>query len=81
MGDLSPNDFEQDATAARMQNLGNRSHHDRTDLDPVRIGKPEAQNVPRGVPEPPILEKILLPPAIAHLSANGSSRQPSTETG
>ena len=80
-GYLSPNDFERAAAQAATRPVGNGDRHDRTDLEALRIGEPEVPNYPPRVPFPPILEKTLLPPAPAHLSAGGESPQPSTGSG
>ena len=45
------------------------------------IGQPEVDDHPPALPYPPVMEKTLLPPAIAHRTVGGNSLNLSTETG
>ena len=50
-------------------------------IEVFAIGQPEVDDHPPALPYPPVMEKTLLPPAIAHLTVGGNSLNLSTETG
>jgi len=79
LGYLSPNEFERRAAAQRPMDAPER--RERTNLEPLRIGRPGIQNHPPGRPPTRVSEKDPLPSAIVHRSAGDESYQPSTETG
>ena len=81
LGYLSPNDFERAAAAAVAPAEGDSCPDGETDLVVFPIGEPDVHDHPPALPYPSIMEKALLPPAIAHLSAGADSPQLSTKTG
>ena len=78
LGYQSPNDFER-AAASRPE-----SDHgpDRgSDPEVFQNLEPDGRHQPRGLPEQWVVEKGILQPAVAHLSAAADSLQLSTKTG
>ena len=64
-----------------MHREGNGAPHHRDDLEVSSIDEPEIQNNPSEAPLTAFFDENFIPPAIAHLSADGDSPQPYTETG
>ena len=81
LGYLSPNDFERAATAAVVRPEGDGGPDRETDPEVFLFHQSEVHDYAPGLPDPSMLEKVLLKPAIVHLSAGADSRQLSTETG
>ena len=79
LGYLSPNEFERRAAAGRP--MGTESHHEQTNLEPFRSGRPGIHNHPPGRPSTPVSNRDFIPSAIVHPSAGGDSPQPSIESG
>ncbi len=81
LGYLSPNDFER-AAAKEMPRAVRNAHRPAGGvLGACWSKEPERKTFPPGIPYPPLLEKTLRPPAVAHRRAGDDSHKLSTETG
>ena len=78
LGYLSPNEFER-AAASRPQS--DHGPDRESGLEVFQTLEPDGHHQPLGLPEPWVMEKGLLQPAVAHLSAAADSLQLSTKTG
>ena len=81
LGYLSPNDFERVAEAAVARHTDHGRPDGKTALEVSLIRESGVPDDPPALPAPAIMDKALLPVAIAHLSARADSPQLSTETG
>ena len=81
LGYLSPNDFERVAEAAVARHRDHGRPDGKTALEVSLIRESGVPDDPPVLPAPAIVDKALLPVAIAHLSARAGSPQLSTETG